>query len=47
MNNGQPKTLILKQLYFSGLRGFSSRASVFLGGYKRAPKTQPFHIVKP
>jgi hypothetical protein len=33
-------------LGFSGLRGFGSRISVFLGGYERAPKTQPFHIVK-
>lgn len=36
----------IKQLGFSGLRGFGSRASAFLGGYERAPKTQPFHIVK-
>jgi len=33
-------------LGFSGLRGFGSRISVFLGGYRRSPKTQPFHIVK-
>jgi len=36
----------IKQLGFSGLREFCSRASVFLGGYEGAPKTQPFHIVK-
>ncbi len=36
----------IKQLGFSGLLGFGSRASVFLGGYERTPKTQPFHIVK-
>ncbi len=41
-----PPTHNIKQLGFSGLRGFGSRVSVFLGGYKRAPKTQPFHIVK-
>jgi hypothetical protein len=35
----------IKQLGFSGLRGFCSRVSVLLGGYERAPKTQPFHIV--
>jgi hypothetical protein len=42
------ETLIhnIKQLGFSGLRGFCSRANVFLGGYRRAPKTQPFHIAK-
>ncbi len=31
---------------FSGMRGFGSRASIFIGGYSRTPKTQPFHIVK-
>ena len=36
----------IKQLGFSGLRAFGSHFSVFLGGYERAPKTQPFHIVK-
>jgi hypothetical protein len=35
----------IKQLGFSGLRGFGARSSVFFGGYRRAPKTQPFHIV--
>ena len=31
---------------FSGLRVFGSPSSVFLGGYERTSKTQPFHIVK-
>lgn len=34
----------IKQLLFSGLRSFCSRANVFLGGYQRTPKTQPSHI---
>ena len=46
MNNLRHTTHNIKQLGFSGLRAFGSRASVFLGGYERAPKTQPFHIVK-
>ena len=41
-----PLTHNIKQLGFSGLRGIGSRASFFLGGYRGAPKTQPFHIVK-
>jgi hypothetical protein len=45
-NNQLCTTHNIKQLEFSGLRGFGSRASDFLGGYRRAPKTQPFHIVK-
>jgi hypothetical protein len=45
MNNQQPPTHNIKQLGFSGLRGFGSRTSVFPGGYRRAPKTQPFYIV--
>jgi len=36
----------IKQLGFSGLRAFCSRFSVLVGGQVRAPKTQPFHIVK-
>jgi len=35
----------IKQLRFSGLRAFDSRFNFFLGGYRRSPKTQPFHIV--
>jgi hypothetical protein len=35
----------IKQLGFSGLRVFVPRFNFFLGGYERAPKTQPFHIV--
>jgi len=34
----------IKQLGFSGLLGFGSRASVFLGGQERSPKTQSFQI---
>ncbi len=40
-----PTTHNIKQLGFSGLRGFGSRFNFFLGGYERATKTQPFHIV--
>lgn len=36
----------IKQLGFSGLRGFGSRATVLVGGLERRAKTQPFHIVK-
>ncbi|MDA3880156.1 MAG: hypothetical protein PF436_07205 [Prolixibacteraceae bacterium] len=36
----------IKQLGFSGLRGFGSRFSILVGGQERIPKTQPFHIVK-
>ncbi len=46
MTKGQPTMHNIKQLGFSGLRGFGSRASFFLGGYECFPKTQPFHIVK-
>jgi len=35
----------IKQLGFSGLRGFGSRSSILVGGQERVPKTQPFHIV--
>jgi len=35
----------IKQLGFSGLRAFGSRASFLVGGQVRSPKTQPFHIV--
>ena len=42
----EPPTHNIKQLGFSGLRGFGSRASVLIGGQVRSPKTQPFHIVK-
>jgi len=41
-----PPTHNIKQLGLSGLRGFDSRASILVGGQKRSPKTQPFHIVK-
>jgi hypothetical protein len=34
----------IKQLGFSGLRGFGSRFSILVGGQERSPKTQPFHI---
>ncbi len=46
MNKKRAITHNIKQLGFIGLRGFGSRSSVLLGGYRRAPKTQPFHIVK-
>jgi hypothetical protein len=36
----------IKQLGFSGLLAFGSRASILVGGQERSPKTQPFHIVK-
>ncbi len=36
----------IKQLGFSGLRGFGSRVNILVGGQDRSPKTQPFHIVK-
>ncbi len=35
----------IKQLGFSGLRGFRFPIQLFHGGQRRAPKTQPFHIV--
>jgi len=43
--NNETPTHNIKQLVISGLRGFDSRASVFVGGQVRTPKTQPFHIV--
>jgi hypothetical protein len=46
LNKGQLVTHNIKQLGFSGLRGFGSRTSIFLGGYECTPKTQQFHIVK-
>ena len=46
MTNNMPPTHNIKQLGFSGLRGFGYRTNVFHGGYTRAPKTQPFRIVK-
>jgi hypothetical protein len=42
----EPLTHNIKQLGFSGLRGFGSRASFLVGGQERSPKNQPFHIVK-
>ena len=39
LKNAQLPTHNIKQLGFSGLRGFSSRTSVFLGGYERTPKS--------
>jgi len=36
----------IKQLGFSGLRAFVFQSNFSNGGYRRAPKTQPFHIVK-
>ena len=35
----------IKQLGFSGLRAFVLALTFCNGGYKRTPKTQPFHIV--
>ena len=35
----------IKQLGFSGLRGFGSRSNILVGGQGGSPKTQPFHIV--
>ena len=35
----------IKQLGFSGLRGFGSRFGILVGGQVCSPKTQPFHIV--
>jgi len=46
MNKRQAITHNIKQLWFSDLRGFSSRFSILVGGQERSPKTQPFHIVK-
>jgi len=46
LKNSQHTTHNIKQLGFSGLRGFGSRASVLVGGQVRSPQTQPFHIVK-
>ncbi len=46
LNTKLPPTHNIKQLGFSGLRGFGSRINFFLGGQVRSPKTQPFHIVK-
>lgn len=40
-----PTTHNIKQLGFSGLRGFCFQANFTNGGYRSAPKTQPFHIV--
>jgi len=45
-NNAQHTTHNIKQLGFSGLQTFGFQTNFFLGGYRRAPKTQPFHIVK-
>ncbi len=42
----QRTTHNIKQLGFSGLRWFSARFSILVGGQERTPKTQPFHIVK-
>jgi hypothetical protein len=36
----------IKQLGFRGLRAFVFQTNFSNGGYERAPKTQPFHIVK-
>jgi hypothetical protein len=36
----------IKQLGFSGLLAFYFQTNFSNGGYRRAPKTQPFHIVK-
>ena len=38
-----PTTHNIKQLGFSGLRGFCFQANFTNGGYRSAPKTQPFH----
>jgi hypothetical protein len=46
LNKKLPLTHNIKQLGFSGLQAFGSCFSVFVGGQGRAPKTQPFHIVK-
>lgn len=46
MNNGQRTTYNIKQLGFSGLRGFASRFSILVGGQVCSPQTHPFHIVK-
>jgi hypothetical protein len=46
MNKPQQATHNIKQLGFNGLRSFGARSNFFIGGYERAPKTQPFHIVK-
>ena len=31
---------------FSGLQAFVFQTNFSIGGYRRTPKTQPFHIVK-
>jgi hypothetical protein len=36
----------IKQLGFSGLRAFVFQVNFSNDGYRRTPKTQPFHIVK-
>jgi hypothetical protein len=44
-NKQLPTTHNTKQLVFSGLRAFVLASTFCNGGYERAPKTQPFHIV--
>ena len=46
LNKSLPPTHNIKQLGFSGLRAFVFQTNFSNGGYERAPKTQPFHIVK-
>ena len=46
MNKAQHTTHNIKQLGISGLRAFCLASTFCNGGYERAPKTQPFHIVK-
>jgi hypothetical protein len=46
MNKLRCPTHNIKQLGFSGLRGFGSRFSIFVGGQERSPKAQPFHIAE-
>lgn len=45
MNEKRRTTHNIKQLGFSGLREFGSRANILVGGQERSPKTQPFYIV--
>jgi hypothetical protein len=45
MNDKRLTTHNIKQLGFSGLRAFVFQSNFINGGYERAPKTQPFHIV--
>jgi hypothetical protein len=45
-NKAQGITHNIKQLGFSGLRAFVFQTNFSNGGYERAPKIQPFHIVK-